>query len=75
MHEEGLTKEQKIQVVIALSSTIIAFVGIIGLVLALSEFIELRFKIFGFGGASWIITIFGIGLCITFILTKRWMLK
>lgn len=69
------TKEQKIQFISALATVILAFTALIGLILALSEFIEARFRIFGFGGTAWIMTILIVGLVIIVGLTKRWIEK
>ena len=69
------TKEQKIQFVNALATVILSFTAVIGLVLALSEFIEGRFRIFGFGGVAWLVMILIICFIVIIWLTKRWIEK
>ncbi len=74
-HDQSHTKEQKIHFINALATVILAFTALIGLILALSEFIEGRFRIFGFGGTAWLVTIIIICFIITIGLTKRWIEK
>lgn len=66
-------KEFRINYINAISTSVLAFAGVIGLILALAEFIGNKSTVLGFGGAVWIVTLFVIGLFFTIYTTKRWI--
>lgn len=63
-------KELRINYVNAISTSLIAFVSVIGLILALAQFIDDKFTFLGLTGTTLIVTLFYIGLIFTFKKTK-----
>ena len=65
----------KLNFVNALATVIIAFVSLVGLIFALTEFIESRKNIFGLGWSAVIIIIFIFFLVLSVVMVKRWIEK
>ncbi len=66
-------KELRINYINAISTSIIAFVSVIGLILALAQFIDDKFTFLGLTGTTLIVSLFYIGLIFTFKKTKGWI--
>lgn len=67
------TRGLRVHTITAISTAILAFAAVVGLVLALAEFIGDRARILGFGGAVWIVTTVILGLGVTVFILKRWI--
>jgi len=65
-------KEIRVNTITAISTAVLAFIGTIGLILALTEFIT-RNKILGITGSTLIIVTITIGLIVTILILKRWI--
>ena len=71
--ENQKDKELRINYINAISTSIIAFVSVIGLILALAQFIDAQFTFLGLTGTTLIVILFYVGLILTFKKTKRWI--
>lgn len=71
--DQDKTKELKINFVTALSTAVLAFIGVIGLILALAQFVEAKAKILGIGGILLIVITFILGLYFTVRIVKGWV--
>ena len=70
---EVISKEPRANVITAISAAVLAIIGFIGLILAMTEFIEVRNKILGFEGAALIIIIIIAGIFIIIWILTRWI--
>ncbi len=65
-------KNLKINLINSVSTVVIAFVSFVGLILALTEFIEVRNKFFGFEKITFIMTVMILLLSIIIYKLKIW---
>ena len=68
-------KNLKLNFVNSISTIVIAFVSFVGLILALTEFLQTRKEIFGFGWSIIVIITFIFVLISIILISKRWMEK
>lgn len=66
-------KNIKFNILNSISTVVIAFISFVGLILALTEFLEIRKKILGFGGITFIILAILIILFIIVYTTMDWV--
>jgi len=66
-------KNIKFNILNYISTVVIAFISFVGLILALTEFLEIRKKILGFGGITFIILAILIILFIIVYTTMDWV--
>lgn len=71
--QENELKHRKLNLVNSISTAVIAFISFIGLILALTEFLESRKELFGLGWSVLLITTFIFALILIMILINRWI--